>query len=123
MKGIFISPDLCIGCYACSNVCERGIARLEETKEFRKIIVSGFCPEECESCKDVCPTEAIKVIENPIPSQEIVFRLTPCRRCGIPTAPERMLDFISRRMNQPLFELDLCITCRQQLTWDVIRKS
>lgn|GEM_PF-1240224 len=153
MKGILISKDLCIGCRACASACEHGIIQIEETKEFRKIIVSGSCPDECENCKDVCPTEAIKIgegvvsscqlfgagtgsastcssrNENQLPAaiklrerQEVLFRLTLCRRCGMPIAPEAMLNFISRRMTQPLFELDLCITCRQQLMWEAIRK-
>jgi len=121
VKGILIRKDLCIGCRACASACEHGIIQIEETKEFRKIIVSGSCPDECKNCKDVCPTEAI-IGEKPTSPQEVLFRLTLCRRCGMPTAPEPMLNFISRRMNQPLFELDLCITCRQQLMWEAIRE-
>lgn len=116
MKFPSIEEKLCIGCYACAVACECGVIRMEDHRYVRRILVSGFCPEDCANCEDLCPTEALSLIDQSSSKvQEITFRLVPCSQCETPIAPESMIDYLTKRTEQTLFDVRLCTSCRQRL--------
>jgi epoxyqueuosine reductase QueG len=89
---------------------------MEDSGHIRKITVTGSCPEECVDCKNICPTEAINLTDqHHTAAREIAFNLVSCPECGAPVATERMIDYLLKRIGEPLFDIRLCNSCRQKL--------
>jgi Fe-S-cluster-containing dehydrogenase component len=67
MKVLSYDPELCVGCYVCEDVCsetwfkvpdaEKSSVRIQE-KEGEILLSAIFC-NQCGTCIDVCPTEAL----------------------------------------------------------------
>lgn len=56
------NPDICIGCWACSMVCNYGVIGKE--KEARVAIKCDLCPDrEVPACVEACPTKALVFAE------------------------------------------------------------
>lgn len=60
-----IDYQKCVGSLECYDICPLNVYDAEETTEGKRAIVAR--PEDCLECKDcieVCPTDAIKLVEN-----------------------------------------------------------
>ncbi|MDD3245539.1 MAG: 4Fe-4S dicluster domain-containing protein [Methanosarcina sp.] len=56
------STDLCIGCWACSMVCNYGV--IGRQKEARVAVKCNLCPgREIPACVEACPTNALVFLE------------------------------------------------------------
>ncbi|MFA5316289.1 MAG: 2Fe-2S iron-sulfur cluster-binding protein [Dehalococcoidales bacterium] len=116
----------CILCGLCTRVCQevvgtsaismanRGVNR-QMTTPFS--VLSDSCIA-CGSCSYICPTGAISVEDDAdtrtiiMPNVKMEFKLKQCAKCGRYFAPEKQLEFISRKSGVPMSELDCCIDCR-----------
>lgn len=59
---IYISPDLCINCGICAEVCPFGLPKQNTSKKKYEILQPERCTE-CSACKRNCPTMAIALQE------------------------------------------------------------
>lgn len=116
----------CILCSLCTRACQevvgasaismanRGVNRQMATPFFG---LSDTCIA-CGSCAYICPTEAISVEDSgdkrtiTMPNVKMEFKLKKCARCGRYFAPEKQLEFISKKSGVPLSAFDCCIDCR-----------
>ncbi|MCX7823746.1 MAG: 4Fe-4S binding protein [Syntrophobacterales bacterium] len=113
MRRLLINEKLCIGCYACYNACEHGVVRLNDEGYLRKISILEACREGCIYCKDICPTGAIAfVYEDFKVPQEILLAMASCVSCGLPMATEKMIEFLSKRVEH--INLKVCPDCRRR---------
>ncbi|AKB24647.1 CO dehydrogenase iron-sulfur protein CooF [Methanosarcina sp. MTP4] len=56
------NPDLCIGCWTCSMVCNYGV--IGRQKEARVAVKCDLCPDrEVPACVEACPTGALVFAE------------------------------------------------------------
>ncbi|ALM74613.1 4Fe-4S dicluster domain-containing protein [Thermococcus barophilus] len=129
-----ITPELCIGCGACTNVCPpNAVIRIDDyEKGVREIVLDiGRCIR-CARCEEVCPTGAIKLtneFEVASDSREdhievVQLKLARCTNCGkvvdyterqlekvLSLIPPRILEFDTMRKKLPL-----CRECKRLLT-------
>lgn len=122
MRRLMINESLCIGCYACSGICEYEVVTVEDGEMERKIRVLKDCNEECRACEGICPTKAITFTDEISGGyQEIVFTMLSCVECGLPVAPERMINFLSKRIPADLVDMRVCVECRRRMTNEALR--
>ena len=80
---VFIAEDSCVNCMWCSETCPvdaitvtkpfEGSLELNENEDEDK-----FCKgESCHACKDVCPCNAVEIVDN-----KAVVNLDFCNLCG-----------------------------------------
>lgn len=116
----------CILCSLCTRACQevvgasaismvnRGVNREMATPFFG---LSDTCIA-CGSCAYICPTEAISVEDKgdkrtiTMPNVKTVFKLKKCAKCGRYFAPEKQLEFMSKKSGVPLSAFDCCPDCR-----------
>jgi len=73
----------------------------------------------CDSCAYICPTEAITVEDSgdtrvvSAPGGKIEFKLKKCKTCGVYWAPEKQLDYITKKANISPELFDTCPDCRE----------
>ena len=56
-----VTPDTCIGCKKCENVCPSAAIAVDPTTK-KAIITTALC-HQCTECTDVCPTHAIRYMK------------------------------------------------------------
>lgn len=124
MKRLIIDEKLCIGCYACSSACDDGLICVKNDGNTRKITVSGLCRKECSNCQLVCPTEAISFTDD-ISSvyQEISLAMVTCNICALPVMPEKMVDFLAKRTGQDVYDMQICLKCRQKVFSESLKSN
>ena len=116
----------CILCALCTRVCQevveasaismanRGVNRQMTTPFFS---VSDDCIA-CGSCAYICPTGAISIEDIgdtrviTMPNVKMEFKLKQCSKCGRYFAPEKQLEFISKKSGVPADDFTCCIDCR-----------
>jgi len=116
----------CILCSMCTRACQevvgasaismvnRGVNRQMATPFFG---ISDTCIA-CGSCAYICPTEAISVEDKgdkriiTMPNVKMEFKLKKCAKCGRYFAPEKQLEFISKKSGVPLDDFACCPDCR-----------
>lgn len=129
-------PDGCIRCRLCVRVCKEviGAAALKVVKrEGRNFVVpseKGECIG-CGTCANICPTDAIKIIDKGhvrtmMVGDQIIARhpLLHCEMCGKPFATPKFIKHVEHREEFHISvkeHHDLCPTCaklyaRKQLT-------
>ncbi len=121
MRGLFVNPDLCFGCRACSSVCPASLISLQDGDGRRALHFPGVCEEDCSRCPEVCPAGALRleeVAEAP-PAVELSFALQRCAACGQPFAPQKALASLLPRVQEALGGgetpwWDLCPACRRE---------
>lgn len=120
-----LTPEQCIACGACTNACPANALTLEtfvaENKRVWQLFL-GRCIY-CGRCEEVCPTRAIRLTEEfeLAVSQKAdlytraTFRLQPCRRCGLPFAPEKSVALAAALLIQSQQTPQLADSLREQL--------
>lgn len=97
------TPQQCIACGACANVCPANALTME-TKVEENIRIWEFFVGRCiycARCEEVCPTRALKlgqqfelaVFKKEDLYERASFRLCHCKKCGEAFAPQREVDF------------------------------
>jgi bidirectional [NiFe] hydrogenase diaphorase subunit len=130
-KGRFESIDKgesnCILCGLCVRVCNEMIHSEGIGTAFRGInkkVVTPFKIAQdvcvgCAACAYVCPTGAIKVIENDrcvsIENWHAEVEIKLCRECGRPIGPKLYLEQIEREVPVKKEIFDLCPACRRKV--------
>ena len=122
-----LPPKECILCRQCTRTCQevvgagaisfisRGLGRDVEPH----IVFDAERCIACGSCAYICPTEAIKLVDEngkrtiSTPSGKMEFVLKTCARCGTSFSPEKQLAFMARKSGLPQDKFDLCVNCRE----------
>ena len=126
-----LEDEDCILCGLCVRVCQEiaGVSAISLTGRGteRKVAppfeeVSEDCIG-CGSCAHVCPTECIKVEDvgdtRTIQNWKAEFKLRQCAECGKYFAPEAQLDYLSKTLDLPKENFELCQGCRVKAAQDV----
>ena len=116
----------CILCALCTRACQevvgasaismanRGVKRQMTTPFFD---LSDDCIA-CGSCAYICPTEAISVDDAgdtrviTMPNVKMEFKMRQCAKCKRYFAPEKQLQFISKKSGVSDEAFGCCIDCR-----------
>jgi bidirectional [NiFe] hydrogenase diaphorase subunit len=126
VKGGRLSPvnDDCILCGMCVRTCEEvvGVSALGfVSRGTTRMPTTPFDePSEtcigCGSCVYICPTNYIKMEDKGgkrhIYNWKVELELTNCKKCGLPIAPKRQLEYIRKIADLPEDFYDLCFSCR-----------
>lgn len=64
ISDIKVDTDLCIYCRACEDSCPYKAITVERPFEGSLSIDLEKCPPNCHMCADICPSNAIEVVEN-----------------------------------------------------------
>lgn len=97
-------PQKCISCAACTTACPANALTMEtdlnnETRTWQ--IFVGRCIF-CGRCEEVCPTHAIVLSDmfemavftrNDL-YERATFKLTRCKQCDQPFAPQKEIDYV-----------------------------
>jgi len=121
-----LEDNQCILCALCVRVCHEVVGAnaisLVDRGVKREVATPFYEPSTtcigCGSCAYVCPVNAIKYedigdtrrIDWPTSSME--FKLKKCKTCGSYWAPERQLDYITKKSNLAPDAFDNCPDCR-----------
>jgi 4Fe-4S ferredoxin len=85
-----VLEEECIFCKKCEAACPE--AAISVTKPFRGTLRldTSLCPEGCQICADICPSEALSVDEE----KRLVVREEFCIYCGAcqQVCPEKAID-------------------------------
>jgi hydrogenase-4 component H len=126
-KRLVINTEKCIGCDACTNVCQPGLIATTDTGSQRILRFPIICNEDCTRCADVCPEGAVAFTPAPdvLPAEEyltVTFDLLPCERCGNLFTTRRIVDKLLAALPREIGAdpeelpwLRLCPICRQAL--------
>lgn len=124
-RKLLVDEGNCIGCPACSNVCEPGLITLEDKEGVRTLSLPRVCSEECTLCAEACPEDALSLVSpgEDIPEgdiQTVRFELLPCGRCGAPFITEPMMNKLLTAISAELQSdadgfswVRVCPKCRQ----------
>jgi len=119
----------CILCGLCTRACEEvvGMSAISlVNRGVNREVATPFyeAPEACigcGSCAYVCPVDAItledigdtRTITMPNPNmQKVEFKLKRCKTCGNYWAPEKQLDYITKKLGLAPDIFDICPNCR-----------
>ena len=69
--------DICLACYHCLDSCEYGAITLTPIFSGEISIDSSLCPEDCNKCIEICPTQAITR-----EGKNIIVNDRHCTLCG-----------------------------------------
>lgn len=58
-----VDEDKCIGCGLCVTTCGRGVYRYDFDGKKTKVVNPNNCLVGCQTCANLCPTEAIRFAE------------------------------------------------------------
>jgi bidirectional [NiFe] hydrogenase diaphorase subunit len=120
------SDDKCILCALCVRACEEivGVSAISLVNRGvqREVAIPFYDNADacigCGSCAYVCPTNAI-VMEDigdkriiTMPKSRTEFKLKKCKTCGNYWAPQRQLDYITRKLDLDADFFDNCPNCR-----------
>jgi bidirectional [NiFe] hydrogenase diaphorase subunit len=73
----------------------------------------------CGSCAYICPTGAITIEDKGAtryihqPWNDMKFKMVKCKVCGNYWAPEKQIEYMAKKSNQPLSYFDKCVDCRE----------
>lgn len=96
-RKLLVDEGKCIGCLACSNVCEAGLITLEDEEGVRTLHLPQVCSVECTLCVEACPEKSLSLAASSEGAFEggtrsIEFELLLCGRCGAPFITEPMMN-------------------------------
>lgn len=116
----------CVLCTLCTCVCQEvvgvsAISKINRSTEPNAIpyTVNFDACIACGSCAYICPTDAITLTDEGNtrtiiwPYQKKNFRLAKCKVCGRCWIPERQIEYMAEKSNQPLEFFDTCLDCRR----------
>ncbi len=124
---LIIDFEKCCGCFACAAACpEKRIAFSDQGTE-RRFSAPGVCSGECETCRKVCPVDAIVLEPFPPEDDEChppaltwTLPLVRCRRCGEPFTTEKIRRMTMEKLTMLLEAPDavsdwvpVCLACRR----------
>ena len=129
-----IDPAKCSLCEVCVHHCPTAALRSEQTGDKLALIFQPrLCHgcQELKSCSDLCPEQAISLIEAeclPLGSADILLvrgHLLQCSYCGDYFAPMRKLEAIATKRDADREQLNaFCPICRRtQLVVDFIEEK
>lgn len=120
----YLEHEDCILCGLCARVCEQvvGVSAISlVNRGITKWAASPFFEAAldcigCGSCFYVCPTGAIKMEDKGntryIHNWHVKFKLKKCKSCGNYWAPEKQLEYISKKWNIPSDYFEVCPNCK-----------
>lgn len=123
-KSEYLEDNDCILCGLCTRVCEQivGVSAISlVNRGITKEAASPFleAPPDCigcGSCYYICPTGAIKMEDKGdtryIYNWDVEFKLKKCKVCGSYWAPEKQLDYITKKWDMPDDFFDVCPNCK-----------
>lgn len=125
---LYIDPDLCIGCGACTYVCSTNALLKVDEKDVRKIILNIKKCTECQDCEKICPTDAFKRKANDV--QILKFELVKCSKCGKSTeftykqADRALNTLLEKSFKESIRDtLLLCNDCKRELVKENLLRS
>ncbi len=123
-KPEYLEDEDCIVCGLCVRACGQVVGASAISLVNRGITKEPAAPFfesaddciGCGSCYYICPTGAIKMEDRGdtriIHNWKIEFKLKKCNVCGNYWAPEKQLDYISKKWNLPANFFDICPNCK-----------
>lgn len=126
-KAIDNGESNCILCGLCVRVCNELIHSGGIGTAFRGVHKKVITPYKvareictgCTACAFVCPTGAIKIVEDGecigIENWEAQVAMKKCRVCGKPFAPVAYLEQIREKVHLSDDVLDTCPACRRKI--------
>lgn len=96
-RKLLVDEGSCIGCLACSNVCEPGLITLEDEEGVRTLRLPQVCTEDCTLCVEACPEKSLSLVAGSKSAfddeaHSLRFELLLCGRCGAPFITEPMMN-------------------------------
>ncbi len=113
----YVDRELCIGCSACSSICDTDIIKIVRNDFTRIIRFRSGCPENCDKCLNSCPVGALSIKETYIGESyllDISFDMCSCRECGRYFATNKMIEHVKSKIAMDEEWLNTCVSCRQQ---------
>ena len=119
-----VEDEDCILCGLCVRVCQEiaGVSAISLVSRGTDRRVAPPFEEAsidcigCGSCAHVCPTGCIKIEDvgdtRTIHNWKTEFKLRQCKECGKYLATEAQLEYLSKTLDLPKEQFELCQACR-----------
>ncbi len=122
-----VNEELCIGCSACSSVCDRAVIEILRDDSLRIIRFRHGCPENCDVCLNSCPVGALNILDEKDKSEDwfmdVAFNMRSCYECVKYFATDKMIEHVRSKTAMDGEWFYICPSCRQQLVAKTMRSS